>query len=708
MKKWILTATVLVVLIAVWATRYLWLAQVLKYLGQNEKQLANLASLVTVLLGVAALFGAAFELWRHWSDGGQAASGGAKRTVNQLPRPPRDFTGRKDELRELLRSVEKGGVTISGLQGMGGIGKTALALVLAERLIRRYPDAQIYLDLKGTSSAPLTAADAMQHVVRTYRPDVKPPENESELRGLYQHLLHGQRAILLMDNAKDAAQVEPLIPPATCILLVTSRQHFTLPGLHAKNLEALPPADARALLLTIAPRIGAEAEVIAKLCGYLPLALRLAASALAERVDLSPQDYARRLTNAQERLKLIDASLALSYDLLGPELQRQFHAVAVFPETFDVDGAAAVWATERDPAHDTLSTLVKYSLLDWSEARKRYSLHDLVRDFAASKLSDSENAEYRHRHATHYLAIASAAQNLHLKGGDAFLEGLWLFDIEWGNTRAGQAWAAAGAGQDEAAARLAISYPNAGAYCLDLRQHPRERILWLEAALSAARRLKDRAAEGAHLGNLGIAYKALGETRRAIEYYGKALAIEHENGDRRGEGNTLGNLGSAYADLGETRRAMEFHEQRLVIAREIGDRRGEENALGSLGIDYKDLGETRRAIEYHEKALAIAREIGDRRGEGQSLGNLGIAYKHMGETRRAIEFYEQRLVIAREIGDRRGEGNALFNTSLALDELGDRAQAIAHAEAALRIYEAIEDPGAAKVRAALAQWRGQV
>ena len=129
-----------------------------------------------------------------------------------------------------MSKAETDGVTISGLQGMGGMGKTALALVLAERLKERFPDAQFYLDLKGVDKQPLTAAEPLTHVIRAYHPTTQLPENEAELHGLYHSVLHGQRALLLMDNAADKWQVEPLLPPFSCFLLITSRQHFTLPG----------------------------------------------------------------------------------------------------------------------------------------------------------------------------------------------------------------------------------------------------------------------------------------------------------------------------------------------------------------------------------------------------------------------------------------------------------------------------------------------
>src|SRR5439155_27369016 len=123
----------------------------------------------------------------------------------------------------LKGKIEQGGATISGLQGLGGVGKTTLALKLAEQLTPHYPDAQFYLDLKGVSPQPLSAAEAMAHVIRAYHPTAKLPEAEAEVRGLYQSVLHGQCALLLMDNAASREQVEPLIPPAHCALLVTSR-----------------------------------------------------------------------------------------------------------------------------------------------------------------------------------------------------------------------------------------------------------------------------------------------------------------------------------------------------------------------------------------------------------------------------------------------------------------------------------------------------
>ncbi len=537
-------------------------------------------------------------------------------SLHQLPPPPRDFVGRTAELQELLDNLT-GGVTISGLHGLGGIGKTALALVLAERLTPQYPAAQFYLDLQGASDHPVTPAEALAHVIRAYHPTAKLPEAEGDLRGLYLSVLHNQKALVLLDNARDAEQVASLIPPAACCLLVTSRQHFHLPGLYSKNLEQMPAAEAQALLIKIAPRLssplpagegsgvrvsegpGASAgDEIAQLCGYLPLALRLTASLLAERVDLTPADLIRRLRDTGQRLKLtgVEASLQLSYDLLPADLQTHWRALAVFPDSFDRPAAMAVWAlTNADQAQDVLGELVKYSLLEYAPAPApipdprlravgkstdrgkelppspddgkavvrrgaggeggggaRYRLHDLARLFASSRLSQAEHTTAQQRHATHYESVLSQADGLYKQGGDSIQRGLTLFDSEWKHIQVGQAWAAENAEKDETAAQLCITYPDVGIEITNLRQDPHQKINWIEVALQVSRHLKNRKMEGVHTGNLGTAYAMRGETKQAMEFYSQALTIAQEINDLGNASAWLGNLGVIYSHLGDT------------------------------------------------------------------------------------------------------------------------------------------------------------
>ena len=318
----------------------------------------------------------------------------------------------------------------------------------------------------------------MAHVIRAFHPETRLPESEAEAAGLYRSVLHGKRALLLMDNAADRAQVEPLLPPAGNLLLVTSRFLFHLPGLRAKDLDELPLEDARALLLRITPRIGKDADRIAEICAGLPFALLQAAGTLSERPDLAPARYAEQLAGEKARLGLVEASLRLSYDFLSEELACRWRTLGVFPATFDAAAAAAVWAIEQDEAEATLGELVRRSLVDGDDGR--YRLHDLARVFANNRASTEERAAAESRHAAHYRNILAQAESLYLQGGPSLPLGLRLVDVEWVNIQAGQAWAAARVSEDREAAELTAGYPAAGISCLRLRLGPREQIRWLE------------------------------------------------------------------------------------------------------------------------------------------------------------------------------------------------------------------------------------
>ena len=678
-------------------------------------------------------------------------------SLHQLTPPVSDFTGREGKLDELRKKVKQGGVAITGVRGMGGAGKTELARRLAAELKADYPDAQFELDLKGVSTQPLSPADVLGAILHAFHPTAKLPERAEELAALLRQTLDGRRALLLLDNAKDARQLAPLLPPPPgCLVLVTSRQHFALPGLDAVNLGVMEPPEACALLLKIAPRIGSEAAALAEACGRLALALRLAASSLAVNEHIAPSDYIRQLCGSRQRLQLLDkaqeltaedlgleASFTLSFQQLPTEQQQRFTQLAVFPQSFDRAAVTAVWAVGGVVARDALDQLLRLSLLEWNPETQRFELHDLLREFGGNRAKPGELDEAKRRHAEHFIRVGEKADVLYMRGGENILPGLALFDLERENLATAFDWLEPRG--DKESARLLVSLVDAVVYTSDLRFHPRQRIRWLEAQAKAARLAGNRQGEGVALGNLGNAYLALGDPRKGIEFYEQQLVIVRELDDRHGESNALGNLGLACAALGDARKGIEFYEQQLVIVRELDDRRGKGNALNNLGVAYAKLGDVRKGIKFYERALVIDREMGDRRGEGNALGNLGLAYADLGDARKAIEFfeqalvifcdtgdrrgecsclgnlglayaalgdackalgfYEQRLVIAREIGDRCGEANSLWNSALTLEKLGDRAQAIAPAEAALRIYEAIEDPHAARVRARLADWR---
>lgn len=624
---------------------------------------------------------------------------------HQIPFPRADFTGRDEELNELLNNFEQG-VIIAGIRGLGGIGKTELAVKLAQELKERYPDGQIFVEMGGTSKKPLTPAEAMSKVIYAYDRQAALPDDYAELGKLYRQKLYGKRTLLLLDNASDDHQIRPLVPPPTCGLIVTSRLEFTLDEMKAINLGELPPERAAELLQKIVrtsrPLEAEQCEEpvwrkIARLCGHLPLALRAAGSMIANTRDLSPAKYADELQDEHTRLERIgdqgvnldvEASFKLSYSHLPQETARIFSLLSVFASDFDAQAEEMVC---EDKGHRHLSKLMRLSLVEFQAENNRYHLHDLVRIFATSRLESSAKDMALMRHAEYYRNMLSESNELYKQGGNKVLAGLQLFDLEEANILSGQAWAGKNLGSNSSAAELCKSYPDSGFYVLDLRLHPQQKIAWLEKGVKAAIRLKDKMLEGVHLGNLGQVFLLLGKTDESFEYTGRALVIGREIGDKKNEGTWLSNLGFAYDSLGETSQAIEYYELALAIAREIGDRRNEGIILGNLGHVYHTLGEMSQTIGYCDQALAIAREIGDRRNEGSSLDYLGIIYIDLGDVSKAIDHLGQALKIAIELGDKRGKAARLCNLGLAYDAIGKVGGAIEYFYQALAIAREIGD-----------------
>jgi tetratricopeptide (TPR) repeat protein len=637
-------------------------------------------------------------------------------TFHQLPPPLPEFVGRSAELVELYAARANHDVRVLSVQGLGGAGKTTLALKLADQLKIHYPDAQFYLDLKGASPQPLSVVEAQSAVIRAYLPTVCLPENEVELDRLYHSVLMGKRVLLLLDNAAGAQQVAPLIASDGCVTIVTSRDQIAPPGIFSKQLGSLSPPEARDFLMRIVPRIDGQAAKVAELCEHLPLALRLAASALLISADLKVADYVQRLErlqwagNTSDRAAIglgqslpaarsqfhpplhpVDAVLSLSYDLLVPGLQKLWRMLAVFRDTFDVSAAASVWQITPVRTNNALDRLMAYSLIERNRATGRYRLHDLMARFAETRSNDQELTLARQRFSAHYQSVLHEADALYEQGGESLRRGLGLVDLEWRNIQEGQVWAATHVDADHAARELCNSYPDAGKYVLELRQRPRERIRWSEAALTAAQKLNQRNAAVRHLVALGDSYNDLAEVHHAMGCYEQALEIAREACDRRGEAEALSGLGAAHYLGGGLKRACDLHREALELFSRVGPRRREADSLGNLGLAYFATGDLRNALILFDQQLKAAHEIGDRRGESQALGGLGTTHYAMGDTERAAELFNQQLAITREIGDRRGEANALGNLGSAYAALKRHRQAIAFHEQALLVAREIGD-----------------
>ena len=431
----------------------------------------------------------------------QASQTQPPRSPRELPQLPRDFNGRDDDLRQILGAIRTNGYTILGLQGPSGIGKTALGLALAGHLAPKY-NSSLFLDLKGNTKQPLTPSHIMRHVLQAYYPGRTFSDSLEELSGLYHSLLQGKRALLFFDNARDAAQLQPLIPPPTSFLLSTSVPRFTLPGMYQKLLEPLGLEGARTMLVAVASLSDDEAEAVAKLCGRFPLALRAAGHTLAEMPNISPATYIERLRDTRHRLELVDpttdrsmmAVLDLSYALLPPQLQAQFDSLAVFPATFDSAAAAAIWRNPHQRAQETLATLAKFSFVEYTAADDRYHLHDLLRAFADSHVTLPGRHHIERRFARHFRSVIRASPWRDENNSSSHSDANRLLLLEWPNILSAHNWAKDHVPSSGLATRLLVTLQWTSAFSAPMSR--RDIITWIAAGtgLSSSRHQRIQAA----------------------------------------------------------------------------------------------------------------------------------------------------------------------------------------------------------------------
>ena len=680
-------------------------------------------------------------------------------TPFNLPADLPDFTGREHEIalvRGMLsrqdtavtsarsRGPEAAEQTlaISGLAGMGGIGKTALTLHVGHQMAAEgyFPDARLYIDLKGTAPQPLAPSAALKILLTALLgADPERSDDLDTLARLWRGVMQGKQALLILDNASGANQVRPLLPGSpTCTVLVTSRQRFALPGAQLLDLNRLSPADSRRMLQTLAPRLkDATADEIAARCGGLPLALRIAGNYLALNDDFPAEEYAARLADERGRMAYlrdpldpdldVAATLSLSVAQLDMGNRWAWTMLALFPAPFDSRAAAALWGEgvsregwaplDEETSIAWLSALRNRSLVTYDAGADRYRLHDLLYLAASQEMEDSEEVQRAQaRLAYHFLNNAQEVNNRqryldldpdwpHLEAALKFARAENMALLSELVLTLDNYWNARGMAQERAEwneqAALAsadvgdrpavgVHMTKQGSAFAD-RGDARRAIEVYGRALAISRTSGNQGLEGIILGNLGLAYQALGDARRAIHYDEQALEIAQAVGNQQAEGIHLSSLGNAYAELGDPRRAVEYHEQALAIAQELGDRQMEGVYLGNLGRAHADLGDSQQALAGQKQALAIHREIGNRRGEGQALDSLGRAYTDLGQPERAIDYYEQALEIAQTTGDRRGEGTDLNNLGLAYAHLGNAGMAMACHEQALSIAREVGD-----------------
>jgi tetratricopeptide (TPR) repeat protein/transcriptional regulator with XRE-family HTH domain len=621
--------------------------------------------------------------------------------LQQLPPAVPGFTGRADELDALTQllgpaGTPSGTVVISAIAGAAGVGKTALALHWAHQVAERYPDGQLYVNLRGyDADRPVPAASALAWFLRALGvagPDI-PPEQD-ERAALYRSLLAGRRMLVVLDNAGSPEHVRPLLPgTVTCGVLVTSRA--SLAGLVARDgaarldLDLLPAADAVDLLRTlIGERADADpdaAGALAAQCSRLPLALRVAAEFVTARPDMSLASLVGELTDQQRRLDLLDADgdpragvravFSWSYRNLTAVPARMFRLLGLHPGSdLDPHAAAALCGIALQEAAEVLGLLARTHLIQRA-GPDRYDLHDLLRAYARELATTGDTEEDRSAALTrlldHYLhAAATAMDTLYPSERnrrprvpapaspvplltDPALARAWL-DTERANLIALAAYAADW-GWSGHVTRLAATV----ARYLETGGHYPEALALYAQAQRAARDTGDRAAQAAVLNNLAVIDLRTSSYEEAATRLGQALALYRETGDETGQARALGNLGIADYQQSRYHRATIHHEQALALYQRIDDQFGEARTLNNLGVVELYLGLYPQAIEHLGRAEALSRKTDTHPVTAYALLNLGAVALRQGSDQLASTHLTAAMTMSREIGHPALEVNCL-------------------------------------------------
>jgi DNA-binding SARP family transcriptional activator/Flp pilus assembly protein TadD len=665
----------------------------------------------------------------------RARGAGPSVIPRELPPGAPHFTGRIQELATLTGLLYRpnqeapGTVLISAIGGTAGVGKTALAVHWAHQATGRFPDGQLYVNLRGYDAAqPVPAADALAGFLRSLGvPGQDIPPEEEERAARYRSLLAGKRMLVVLDNAGSADQVRPLLPGApACPVVVTSRD--SLAGLVARDgatrldLDVLPLQEAVALLRTlIGARVDAEPCAAAELavqCCRLPLALRVAAELAASRPAMPLAALAGELADLRTRLDLLAASgdprtqvrtvFSWSYHHLDTDDARTLRLLGLHPgPDFELYAAAALTGATVPQARRALDMLARAHLIQ-PAAPGRSGMHDLLRGYARELTATQDTAEEQHTALTrlfdHYLHTAAAAMDALVPAeryhrpriprsatpvpslADPTAAREWL-DGERGALVAVARHTAAH-GWPGHATRLAATLSS---YLYNGGHFP-EAITIFSHALDAARLTGDRAAEAAALNQIGIVDGELGRFQQAADRHRQALALFREAGDRTGEARTLANIGIDETQLGRYEQAARHQQEALAIYRDIGDNIGEARALNNLGFTRRLQGRYQEAAGYHQQALDLFREIGDRLGEAWALARLGNIDLRLGRYQHAAGYFQHALALFHEMGHAGSEAECLVRLAEVYVGLGRYEQAAGNFEQALAVFREIGDP----------------
>jgi DNA-binding SARP family transcriptional activator len=665
-------------------------------------------------------------------------------TPAQLPHGMHYFTGRDTEL-ELLHAMLAGDPTGTGnamliitVAGTAGVGKSALAVRWAHQIRDRFPDGQLYVNLRGfepTGSA-LDSADAIRGFLDAFAvpPQLIPVSLEAQA-ALYRSLLAGRRMLVVLDNARNAEQIRPLLPgSAGCLVVVTSR--YELPGLVADGarpmvLDLLSAEESRELLARrLGPdRVAAEpaaADDIIASCAGLPLALTVVAARAASRPGFPLAVLVDQLHQARGRLDAFDgddqatdvrAVFSWSYRTLRDEAAQLFRLLGLHPGP-DITAAAAASLTGRQPreAAATMASLARAHLVN-EHLPGRYTFHDLLRAYATERAhaddTDATRREALHRMLDHYLHSAYAAD----RQLNPYRESITLAAPQPGVTPEdfptyghALAWFTAEhrvllaavdladeGGFDSHACQLAWSLTT----FFDRYGHWHDSATVQSAGLRAAKRLDDPPVQaGAHR-LLARACLQLGRDADAEKHLQFALDLYAAAGDDNGQGRTHFNLAPLLGHAGRNAQALSHAERALELFQAAGNRVGQADALNAIGWYHAQLGSYPAALEVCQRALTLHQNTGDREGEAHTWDSLGLAYHGLGNLQQALACYGVATRLWRDLGDRFNEANVLICLGDVHHAAGDPAAAGASWQRALAILDEFGHSEAHRVRAKL-------
>jgi tetratricopeptide (TPR) repeat protein/transcriptional regulator with XRE-family HTH domain len=667
----------------------------------------------------AAIHHAPGELGRLPETAGVAVA------TRALPRDTATFAGREHELAQLVQAIRNTAigatrvVAIHAIDGMAGIGKTTFAVHAAHHLASRFPDGQIFLRLHGHTPGqrPAEPADALATLLLMLGVPARqiPPDIEARA-GLWRDQMSGKRALLVLDDATGSDQVRPLLPgTAGTLVLVTSRRRLAaLPEALPLTLDLLRPSQAGELFARLVDRSDVQASDsrvadLARLCGYLPLAISLMAGQLKHHRTWSLTDLTTKLASTHDRLAAIraeDYSVAAALDLSYTDLdahQQQFFRRLGLQSGADIDdyAAAALAGTELTAAEKLLEDLYTHHLID-EPSRGRYRFHDLIREHARTLALADEPVErgsaisrllgyYTHtaRAADHHLArrtpiaLPITTDNQPVQIPLLATRGQ---SVVWMETERLNLHAAVNQAANDNLVKYAIALPVAMHGFLRINGHWGQALTLHNIALAVARQEGDTLGEAAAHANIGDVKYLIGDYPAAIAKLTTAMELFRSLGNKLGEANCLSTLGIVRRLTGDPMSAIANLTSSLEFYRVLGDQLGEAIALSELGNAQYVVGNHIEATASLHAALVLLKDLNDQNGQAATLIYLGVVQRANGDYSSATESLTRALALYRETGTPWGEANVYLALGDMQRVTGDLISAATSLTRTLRLY----------------------